>query len=206
MNQEWHPRDLENSIAQRKSNFFYVNSDSIRCIMRNLRFLYSSVVASENLLSCAAEQLKKHTSGIYRDKILSYYLEHLEEERDHAKWLADDLAAHGVIIEHHDLDAMRMIGAQYYMIFHCSPYCLLGYMAVVEGVPTPLSEIEKLESIYGKKLFRFSRFHAIKDMEHKHDIFERINSAPPLISEQIGRSASITLDCIECAAKSWIKT
>lgn len=196
--------DLRQLIVRRKQDFFYVNGDSIQCIVRNLKFVYSSVVATENLISCAIEQLVLVEPSTYRDNILSYFVEHLEEERDHAKWLSDDLTTHGVDISNCDEDAMFMIGAQYYMIHHKSPYCLLGYMAVVEGTPTPISEIEKLELVYGKKLFRFSRFHSIKDEEHKDDLFKYINNSPAQFVESIAWSTNITLDCISKAAKHWL--
>lgn len=195
--------DLLRFIELKKQKFFYVNGNSVCCIIRNLKFLYCSVVASENLLVCAVRQLKLMNSNGYRNEIIAYYREHLKEESGHAKWLADDLAAHGVFVTEHDSDAVRMIGSQYYMIFHESPYCLLGYMAVVEGVPTPLAEIEKLEKIYGTKLFRFSRFHAVKDMEHRKDIFKHIGDADALLAKKIEHSAIVTLEHIESASKNW---
>jgi len=134
---------------------------------------------------------------------LSYFVQHLEEERDHAKWLFNDLNSHGVDIGSFDTNAMAMVGLQYYMIYHVHPCCLLGYMAVVEGTPTPISDIEKLEGLYGKKLFRFARYHSIKDEEHKVELFAHIESAPSKYMEHITRSAIVTLDCISDAAKHW---
>ena len=195
--------ELRKIIIRRKGDFFYVNGDNIKCIVRNLKFVYDSVIATVELLSCAIKKLKEEESSPFRDQVLSYFIEHLEEERDHAGWLADDLVAHGVKLSSPDEDAMFMIGAQYYLVNHYSPYYLLGYMAVVEGTPTPIGEIEKLERVYGKKLFRFSRFHSVKDEEHKDILFRNINEAPAQHIESIFRSANITLDCMAKASVYW---
>ena len=195
--------ELEEMILRRKKEFYYVNGDSIRCIIDSLKFLYYSVIASENLISCAIEQLKMLDHSIYRDNLLSYFYIHLEEERGHDEWLANDLEAHGVDISGYDCNAMAMIGSQYYMIYHRHPCCLLGYMAVVEGTPTPIEEIEKLERAYGRRLFRFARFHAIKDQEHKVDLFNQIDNVPSHNADDILTSANITLEYIAKAAKQW---
>ena len=118
--------ELEQLILGRKQEFFYINGDRISCIVRNLKFVYQSVIASENLMSCAIEQLRLSASSAYRDAVLSYFVAHLEEERGHADWLANDLTTHGVEIAELDNDAMAMIGCQYYMIYHCRiQYCTI---------------------------------------------------------------------------------
>jgi hypothetical protein len=195
---------LIKTITRSKKDFFYVNGDDIQCVISNLKFVYSAVIGTESLISCAIEQLKRIEPSSYRNVIISYLLEHLDEEFDHARWLSDDLNAHGVNLTRLDNDAMFMIGAQYYMIHHETPYCLLGYMAVAEGTPTPISEIEKMEQVYGRKLFRFSRFHSIKDQEHKHALFKYIDSAPTNIAESITRSTDISLECMARAAQHWV--
>jgi hypothetical protein len=196
--------ELEEMIRLRKRDFYYVNGDSILSIIENLKFVYAAVIASENLLSCAIEKLKVAEASAHRDGVLAYFIEHLEEERGHAKWLFNDLNGHGVELSDFDGDAMVMIGLQYYMIYHVHPYCLLGYMAVVEGTPTPISEIEKLEAYYGKKLFRFARYHSIKDEEHKTELFRQMDGIPKQFVEHIIKSANATLDCMSNAAKRWV--
>jgi hypothetical protein len=195
---------LEKMILQRKSIFFHVNINNIGCIIDNLKFVYYSVIATENLLSCAIAQLKKMECSTHNDGLLSYFIDHLEEEREHSKWLAEDLGTHGVNLDSYDENAMAMIGSQYYMIYHKHPSCLLGYMAVVEGTPTPIQEIEKLERIYGKKLFRFARFHSIKDEEHKIELFNHIDNTPHYLMDDIFLSTDITLNHMSNAAKHWI--
>ena len=204
MNDILFSNELEKTILNQKKDFFYVNGDNVNSIVRNLRFVYHSVIASENLLLCAIQQLMLSEASSYRDTVLSYFTEHLEEERGHAEWLAKDLTTHGISISDLDNDAMAMVGSQYYMIHHRSPYCLLGYLAVAEGTPTPISEIEKLENVYGRMLFSFARFHSIKDEEHKIELFEVINKTPIRHRDDIRNSTKATLICISRAAKHWI--
>lgn len=203
MNDTGFASELQEMILRRKGDFFYVNGDSIRCVIRNLKFIYSAVIASENLIACAIERLREMEKSAYRDNLMSYFIDHLEEERGHANWLGSDLGAHGVDVSDYDDDAMAMVGSQYYMIYHRHPYCLLGYMAVIEGTPTPIQEIEKLERAYGVKLFRFARYHSIKDEEHKVELFRHIDSIPPQFVDDVAKSADLTLDFIEKAAKHW---
>lgn len=194
---------LKNLVAESKAKFFFVNLSSVASIVNNLKFVYHSVVASENLLACAIERLRVLEEDSYSSLLLAYFIEHLEEEREHDKWLADDLKSHGVNISKHDENAMAMIGSQYYMIFHSHPSCLLGYMAVVEGTPTPIEEIEKLEKIYGRKLFRFARFHSIKDEEHKVNLFDIIDKTPVQLVGNVFLSAEVALKHMAAAAKYW---
>jgi hypothetical protein len=139
----------------------------------------------------------------YSRQLLHYYIEHLQEERDHARWLYEDLTTHGITLVKPDEYAMSMIGVQYYMVFHLHPCSILGYMAVVEGVPTPLPEIERLEKIYGRKLFRFARYHAEKDQVHKIELFQKISETPQEYQMLIFNSAESTLRFISEAAKGW---
>jgi hypothetical protein len=195
--------ELESEIVAAKDVFFRVNLKNVKFVLNNLKFVYYSVIGSENLLVCAIEQLKSEKEDNYNETLLKYFASHLEEERDHVKWLLDDLTTHGVELDDGDEDAMAMVGSQYYMIFHLHPSCLLGYLAVVEGTPTPIEEIEKMERIYGRKLFRFARFHALKDRDHKIELFDVINKAPTHLRDGFYRSARNCLKHMERAARHW---
>ena len=190
-------------ILRRKREFFFVDTTEITRVVANLRFLYHSVIASENLLSCAISQLSVLAGPDCNGALQKYLVEHLEEERDEARLLAEDLESHGVIIGDCDVDAMAMVGSQYYMIYHLHPACILGYMAVVEGTPTPLEEVEKLERIYGRRLMRFVRMHSINDESHKVGVFEQIDSLPESLIGGVWTSACVTLAHLENAAMKW---
>lgn len=88
----------------------------------------------------------------------------LAEERDHAKWLADDIRCLGGMIGPYDYDAAAIAGAQYYHIFHTSPKMLLGYMAALECNMMTEVQVDNLEAQHGS--LPCLKYHAIHDQEH----------------------------------------
>ena len=141
-------------------------------LIHNLIWIYQVIVASENLMAVALEEAPAAA------KVLRNYMaRHLEEERGHAKWLADDLAALGVDVSYMPLNrsAVELAGSQYYLIHHISPAALLGYMAVLEGFPFPLDTLEQLEAIHGVEPLRCLRYHAENDIEHRKELFKVID-------------------------------
>lgn len=133
-------------------------------LVNNLILLYQIMVASERLLVEAIEE----ATG----ELKEYYQRHLEEERRHEKWLAEDLATAGVNVEEMGLacDTMELAGSQYYLIKHVDPACLLGYMYVLEGFPFPLEAVRELELIHGKDIMRCIRYHSENDPEHGKEL------------------------------------
>lgn len=151
--------------------------------IKNLVWLYQIMSASENLMVVAA----KESSG----RLKRYLHEHLSEEADHAKWLAEDLATVGVSAPAQPLmrSAVELAGTQYYLIHHVSPACLLGYMAVLEGFPFPVSVCDELEQLYGKSLLRCLRYHAENDLEHRKELFRVIDEVDnPLVYQNAIRT------------------
>lgn len=141
-------------------------------LIANLVFSHQVITASERLLEEAAEE----SEGDLR----RYYLSHIEEERDHAKWLADDLKTAGIEVGSQPLMrlAVEMAGTQYYLIKHVHPAALLGYMATLEGMPFDLEALEVLEEAHGRDILRTLRYHAENDLEHRKELFRVIESAP----------------------------
>lgn len=138
-------------------------------VAANLTLLYQVIKASERLLFEAAQE----ATG----RLKEYLTTHLEEERDHDKWLADDLRSAGI-----DVDALEPIriavelaGSQYYLIKHHNPAALLGYMAALEGIPFDINAVNTLEELHGKDLIRTLRYHAVNDQDHKIELFEVID-------------------------------
>lgn len=69
-----------------------------------------------------------------------YYLEHAEEEQDHADWILDDLASlgiprHRVLARLPYSSVAAAVGSQYYWMQHVHPIAYLGFIAVVEAPP-----------------------------------------------------------------------
>jgi hypothetical protein len=54
-------------------------------------------------------------------------------------------------------------------------------------------------------LFRFMRFHAVKDLEHRKELFSIINQAPAGPAELIAYSAENVLEYFSRAAAVWSK-
>lgn len=132
-------------------------------LIHNLVLVHQIIVASEQLLVEAIEM----SHGALRE----YYTKHLEEERKHEQWLADDLRDAGIDVNFFEtsFEVMELVGAQYYQIKHVDPACLLGYIYVLEGFPAPIEQIERLEAIHGKELLRCARFHSEHDPAHGED-------------------------------------
>lgn len=139
----------------------------------NLIFLYHIMVASEPLLRVA----------IYESRDLrlrKYFEKHLEEERDHAKWLANDLKSVGIDVGHTEppLVAIQMAGSLYYLIYHVHPAALLGYMRVLESYEMTPQQWAKLEKEYPASLLRTVKYHVDHDPDHLKDINAIIESLP----------------------------
>lgn len=149
-------------------------------IRRRLAFALQVIRASERLLAEAAAEC----DGALRD----YYLRHLEEEKDHAKWLTEDLDGFSVPL---DAVAIAMAGSQYYLIKHVHPACLLGYMLALED-PMSIEDIQELESIHGKELLRTLRLHAEADVEHRKELLSQIAKQPPDLQALIESNAQQT--------------
>lgn len=138
-------------------------------MLANLVFMHQVITASERLMEEAAQE-----SG---GELNQYFLSHIEEERGHALWLEDDLLTAGIDVKSMPLmrKATELAGSQYYLIKHVNPACLLGYMAVLEGFPTPLELVAELEAIHGKLLLRTLRYHAENDPQHRIELFSMVD-------------------------------
>ena len=149
-----------------------------KAFLLNMVFVWSVIKASERLLIEAAAE----SSG----KLKDYYVSHLEEERNHEKWLAEDLKTAGIDVSSIAPIrlAVELAGSQYYLIKHHNPASLLGYMAVLEGLPYSIADVELLEKLHGKDLVRTLRYHAVNDVEHAKDLFNVIDeiNSPEIVS------------------------
>lgn len=141
--------------------------------LKNLIFMHSVMVASESLLRVAV----LHSEGGLR----AYFESHLEEERGHESWLADDLENAGINVAELPIspEAVAMAGSQYYLIHHVDAAALLGYMAVLECFPASEEAIDAVEAAHGEKLCRTLRYHAIHDPQHGHHLLQVIDDLPP---------------------------
>lgn len=149
---------------------------------RMLNLVYSVIVATEPLLHFAMVMSKDRG---YTD----YLKAHLEEERDHAAWLREDLIDLGrepVLNE----DGAILAGLQCYLIQHVGAECLLGYMFVLESRSMPLPVVAQLEKIHGTGV-RTLRFHSEHDPDHIKGVVEQIEKSDEK-KEMIQLSARLT--------------
>lgn len=161
----------------------------------NLIFLYHIMVASEPLLRFA---LAETTDPRLRE----YFAKHLEEERGHSTWLAQDLKSIGVDVGHTEapLIAIQMAGSIYYLIFHVHPVALLGYMRVLEGPGMSQERLAKLEQEYPRSLLRTVRYHLEHDLDHMKDL-NAIIEALPEHRKLIDEVSVMTQNYIQAAAE-----
>lgn len=169
---------LLNEIKKWKGNLPFDFSKR-EVVLENLKFLYWTCKASEQLLIDGAHQAFKYEDE-FTVGLGEYYQEHFHEEKDELKVLVKDLANAGVKVEDLKLDklAMALIGSQYYMLKHSHPVSLLGYMAIQEADPTPMKVVKLLEEAHGKEILSFLRMHAIKDLEHRKELIEILDTIP----------------------------
>lgn len=154
--------------------------------LKNLRFMYHLMVASEDLL--------KEAIPISKGWLNDYYVSHIEEERGHAKWLYDDLKGD---VGDYDLTAAACAGTQYYLIKHVHPIALLGYMSVLECHPMNLEIVSELEKLHGKELCRCLRFHAENDVFHGADLEKILGKVPAELENLVISNAIQTASLIK---------
>lgn len=151
-------------------------------------FLYRTMVASESLLELAVTKAN--------GKLKEYFKHHLEEERQHEKWLADDLEEMGIKASElpYNEIAAQMAGSQYYILHHGNPVMFLGYMLFLEGFPASERVINELELLYGKKALRTIRYHALHDQDHRNDLLEFIDGLSEEEKTLVLKNAQDTAD------------
>jgi hypothetical protein len=193
---------LQHTRDVKRGSFLIANRRAV--IISNLVFVHDSSVAIYRLLIEAAESTDLLPRSPFHERLAEYYRSHADEERDHAQWFREDLESVGrAPAELPDQLAMGMAGSQYYLLKHAHPVALLGYMAVLEGDPTPIEVVQSLEHAYGEQLLRCVRYHAVNDLEHRKELFAVIDDTPESLRGLIAYSADNTLDYIIQAARTW---
>lgn len=162
--------------------------------------------ASVSLMRAAARVAKsRQRSDPVAAGIIDYLAQHIEEERDHERWVARDLASLG---EPRAWLAERLppasiaagVGAQYYWIQHFHPVALFGYMSVLESSAPSLSTLKKAlrHSPVAPSAFRTLLWHAERDPEHAHELRACLDALPLKAPHDaaILASARATLDLL----------
>jgi Iron-containing redox enzyme len=130
---------------------------------------------------------------------LAEYLEkHVDEEVGHDDWLLEDLDVLGrdraeVLARPPSAAIASLVGAAYYWILHYHPVAVLGYIALLEGYPPSIGEVDRWMSSTGlpREAFRTLIRHAELDPLHRDELFEALDGLPlaPHHSAVIGLTA-----------------
>lgn len=149
-------------------------------MIENLIMCYHVICASEALLRQAIERTLAMSGEAFDVELAAYLSRHLDEETNHARWMADDLATVDVIAPataplRHVAEA---VGAQFYWIHYGRPEALLSYMAVLEWHSLPIEAVVQLEHRHGKDLLRTVRIHAENDPAHAADLDKMLDAVP----------------------------
>jgi hypothetical protein len=159
-------------------------------------YLYTThcmIRASVPLMRVAAERSRElaHADAV-ATAIEPYFTKHIREEMHHDEWLLEDLAVLGfdpaVLLKQPPSPAVAaMVGSQYYWIHHYHPVALLGYIAVMEGYPPTVEQVDDLVTKTGfpRAAFRTMLRHAQLDPHHRDDL-DRLLDTLPLTPQQVG--------------------
>lgn len=168
-----------------------------------LAAMHALVRSSVPLLEAAASACRGRLAGDpAAGQLAGYFTAHAAEERDHDRWLLEDLAALGV--GRPDAlpgpacaqDIAALAGAQYYWVRHGHPACLLGYIAVLEGCPPDPVMVAGLPARTGLPAagFRTVAWHASQDPAHSRELallLDRLPLTGPVVAA-IARNAAWT--------------
>jgi hypothetical protein len=143
--------------------------------------LHGIIRASEPLLQAAADEAQRRFAAgdASCQGLAEYFLEHKQEERDHALWLLQDIELLGigpqaVWAQQPAAAIAALAGSQYYWIYHYHPGFLLGYLAVLEGYPLSRAQIARFQLATGfpDGAFRTLLKHAELDPGHGDELYQ----------------------------------
>jgi len=169
-----------------------------------LFMMHSIIRSSVSLMNAAAEAADRRADADeLARRIAGYYRTHAIEEMHHDEWLLDDLTAMGadrasVLARTPSPAVASLVGAQYYWALHADPVALFGYLAVLEGNPSSVKELEKIRIGHGLPLkgMRTMVKHARLDPHHRDEMFAVFDELPLMgsQSELVALSAFHTME------------
>jgi hypothetical protein len=151
-----------------------------------LRMSHWIIRASVPLMETALQRAQEAAAEDAVAAGLAEYLDHhVDEELGHDEWLLEDLEVLGVpradvLAEPPSAAVASLVGAPYYWILHYHPVAVLGYIALLEGYPPTIAEVDLLmeRTGYGRDAFRTLIRHAELDPLHRDDLDEAIDRLP----------------------------
>lgn len=150
-----------------------------------LRTSHWIIRASVPLMETALERAQATADDPVAAGLAEYLDHHMDEELGHDEWLLEDLEVLGVtraavLAEPPSAAVASLVGAPYYWILHYHPVAVLGYIALLEGYPPTIAEVDLLmeRTGYGRDAFRTLIRHAELDPLHRDDLDEAIDRLP----------------------------
>lgn len=176
-----------------------------------LFLMHSIIRSSVSLLNAAAQsaQCRAGSDPVCR-KIAAYYKSHALEEMHHDDWLLEDLAAVGmersqVLARLPSMAVASLVGAQYYWALHVHPVSLFGYLAVLEGNPSSLKQLDEIRTNNGlpEEGLRTMVKHGRLDPHHRDEMYAQIDALPltESLAELVALSAFHTIEHVSQALR-----
>jgi hypothetical protein len=168
------------------SDQFWTHAQLPKIFPEFLFMMHSIIRSSVSLINAAADaaQRRADRDAVCR-KIADYYRTHAAEETHHDDWLLDDLVAIGgdrakILARMPSSEVASLVGAQYYWALHVHPVSLFGYLAVLEGNPSSLRQLERIRSAHALPAqgFRTMVKHARLDPHHRDEMFAQLDELP----------------------------
>lgn len=129
-------------------------------------------------------------------ELTSYFAEKLKDEDGHDEMMLDDLEALGVIREWSMAQLpppsiSALVGSQYYFIEYVHPAAYLGYIALLEGAPLSLEQIDMLQerSNTPKEAWRTARIHSRADPAHRESLARILDQVPESLRTAVATNA-----------------
>ncbi len=171
--------------------------------------IHCMIRSSVQLMEAAVQQSRAMAD---RDPVATgvadYLAQHIREERNHDEWLLDDLAVLGwkredVLKRQPYPVVAALVGAQYYWVFHYHPVALLGYIAVLEGYPPTVEQLEEQIARTGlpREAFRTLIKHAHLDPHHRDDLNVTLDRLP-LTREHTGIIGVSAMQTVQLASEA----
>jgi hypothetical protein len=161
--------------------------------------------ASAPLMQSALDESRRRASDPVCAGMHDYLVKHIDEEREHAAWIEQDLASLGTSAAAladriPPANLASAVGAHYYWIKHYHPAAVMGYVAVLEGAAPRLSWVEDLmaRTRLPAQAFRTLRLHAAVDVGHARDLDALLDRLPlqQVHHDLLRESAFLTIDAL----------
>ncbi len=148
--------------------------------------MHTIIRSSVSLINAAGDSAaQRANSDEVSRKIATYYKSHAQEELHHDDWLLEDIIALGtpradVLARLPSPAVASLVGAQYYWALHVHPVSLFGYLAVLEGNPTSLKQLDAIRKKHALPPdgLRTMIKHARLDPHHRDEIFAQLDDLP----------------------------